>query len=103
MRCSQEFDHQVPNSDLFRMTSVEAVKTFYQTPVIGKNNYDQLIQNSKLPKNLHLIPEPIRFNPQTDTFFDGISAYPGRQNELVGLRAKKKYPTYQDNFVWPDI
>lgn len=86
------------------MKTVEDVKNFYLTPVSGKNNYDQLVQNStSLPKNLQIIPEPIRFNPLTDTFFDGINAYPGRSNELLGLKAKKKYPVIQDNFVWPDV
>lgn len=103
-KCIQEFDHEVPNCDLFRMNSLEDVREFYQTPVRGKNNYDHMVQNSSnLPKNLHLIGEPIRFNPQTDIFFNGVSAFPGRRNELVGLRAKKLYPTHNDNFVWPDV
>ena len=86
------------------MATVQDVKEFYQTPVRGKNNYDQMVQNtSNLPKNLHVIAEPIRFNPQADTFFDGASAFPGQQNQLMGLRARKLYPTYNDNFVWPDV
>ena len=86
------------------MNTIDDVKEFYQTPIRGKSNYDTLAQNSSnLPKNLHVIAEPLRFNKQTDTFFDGVSAFPGRKTELVGLRAKKLYPTSNDNFVWPDV
>lgn len=86
------------------MKTVDDVKKFYQTEVIGKNSYDQMAHNpSNLPKNLHIIPEPIIFNKKTDTFFGGISAYPGPKNEQVGLKARKKYPTHNETFVWPDV
>lgn len=86
------------------MKTVEDVRNFYQTPISGRNNYDQMIVNqSKLPQNLHIISEPIRFNKKFDQFFGGISAFPGPSNELEGLRARKKYPVFNDNFVWPDV
>jgi len=86
------------------MVTVENVRTFYMTPVRGKNNFDLMVQNSSnLPRNLHVIAEPLRFNPQTDTFFDGVNAFPGSRLEFVKLKAKKKYPTFNDNFVWPDV
>lgn len=104
VKCHQEFDYDIPNSELFRMKTVEDVRNFYQTPISGRNNYDQMIVNqSKLPQNLHIISEPIRFNKKFDQFFGGISAFPGPSNELEGLRARKKYPVFNDNFVWPDV
>ncbi|KAH9389719.1 hypothetical protein TYRP_007266 [Tyrophagus putrescentiae] len=99
-----EFDHEVPNSDLFLMKTVDDVKQFYQTEVIGKNSYDQMAQNpTGLPKNLHIIPEPIIFNKKADTYFGGGDAYPGPKIDQVGLKARKKYPTNNETFMWPDV
>lgn len=86
------------------MKTVGDVRHFYSTPIQGINTYNRMTKNSKnLPQNLHLIEEPIRFNPETDKLFNGVSAFPGMTHDLKGLRAKKKYPTFKDNFVWPDV
>lgn len=61
------------------------------------------MKSMSLPPNLHVLSEPIRFNPKTDTFFDGYNAFPGQQSALMGLRAKKKFPTYEEKFIWPDV
>lgn len=77
---------------------------FYKTPIRGITPYDQLFrEQDQLPKNLHIIPEPIRFDPATDTFFDGKDAYPKHPLISTGLRAKKKYPNIKEKFDWPDI
>lgn len=86
------------------MKTIGDVRLYYQTEVKGNNSYHQLISDSsQLPKNLHLIPEPIRFDAKTDTFFKGVSAYPAQSNEVTGIKLKKKFPTSADNFVWPDV
>lgn len=86
------------------MKTVGDVRMYYLKEVQGNNSYHQLVNNSQqLPKNLYVIPEPIRFDAKTDTFFGGVSAYPGQSNEVTGLRLKKKFPTSADNFVWPDV
>lgn len=74
-------------------------------PINTNSKLDQMASRSleNLPKNLHVISEPLIFNPKTDTFFNGANAYPGLQAQFLGLRARKKYPSYPDYFVWPDI
>ncbi|OTF79152.1 Mitochondrial 50S ribosomal L50-like protein [Euroglyphus maynei] len=92
------------NSELYRMNTVDDVKEYYMTPVRGLSKYNVwAYEKSTLPPNLNIIPEPIRFNPKTDTFFDGVNAFPGQTPQVIGLRAKKKYPQMEDNFIWPDV
>ncbi|KAH9420128.1 hypothetical protein DERP_001963 [Dermatophagoides pteronyssinus] len=103
-KCQERFDHEVTNSELYRMDTIDDVRNYYMTPVRGRSKYNVwAYEKSTLPPNLNLIPEPLRFNPKTDTFFDGINAFPGQSPQVVGLRAKKKYSHIEDNFIWPDV
>ncbi|KAH9501730.1 mitochondrial ribosomal protein L50 [Dermatophagoides farinae] len=103
-KCQERFDHEVTNSELYRMNTVDDVREYYMIPVRGRSKYNVwAYEKSTLPPNLNLIPEPLRFNPKTDTFFDGVNAFPGNTPQVVGLRAKKKYPKIEDNFIWPDV
>ncbi len=103
-QCSKEFNYEVPNSVLYLMKKVSDVYQFYSTPVRGISSYDQMVRNSdQLPKNIHVIPEPIRYNPDHDEYFGGINAYPFSALKTRGLRAKKKYPSFKSPFQWPDI
>ena len=103
-KCQERFDHEVTNSELYRMDTIDDVRNYYMTPVRGRSKYNVwAYEKSTLPPNLNLIPEPLRFNPKTDTFFDGINAFPGHVPQVVGLKAKKKYSHIEDNFIWPDV
>jgi len=103
-KCAEVLDYSVPNSLLYLMHTVADAVKFYSTPIRGITSYDQLVQRSdNLPQNLHVIADPIRFNPETDTFFGGISAYPFNDQRVKGLRAKKKYPEMKGHFKWPDV
>ncbi|KAF7489234.1 hypothetical protein SSS_08695 [Sarcoptes scabiei] len=103
--CYSSFNHEVANADLHRINSIKDVKEYYMKPINTNSKLDQMASRSleNLPKNLHVISEPLIFNPKTDTFFNGANAYPGLQAQFLGLRARKKYPSYPDYFVWPDI
>lgn len=46
-----------------------------------------------LPKNLHILYDYNRFHPDTDTKFDGKTAFPKSSTLVTGLKAKKKYPS----------
>jgi hypothetical protein len=44
-----------------------------------------------LPPNLHINLEYNRFDPTTDTFFNGKDAYPKRDSIVTSLWYSKKY------------
>lgn len=104
-KCIEEFGHDLPTSHLTEIETIQDLVAFYSTPVRGVNPYTSMLrQEDSLPANLSLIAEPIRFNKESDQFFNGITAYPGQVNKVSGLRGSKKFPTLnQDEFQWPDI
>ena len=86
------------------MKTVSDVLHFYSTPIRGISSYDEMVRNAdQLPPNLHVIPEPILYNQESDTFFGGINAYPYSSYLIRGVKAKKKYPNFNKPFVWPDV
>uniref|UniRef100_T1IJV2 Large ribosomal subunit protein mL50 n=1 Tax=Strigamia maritima TaxID=126957 RepID=T1IJV2_STRMM len=90
--CVTELHHDIPNSQLHEMTSVSAVIDYYQLPVSTVNSYDKMCDTPEsLPPNLHMQKEPIRFHPETDTMFGGISAFPEHSVIVSGLKSKKKF------------
>lgn len=104
-KCVKEFGHDLPSHDLLNIRTLKHVVDYFETPVIGVNPYTALLrQDDQLPPNLFLIPEPIRYDRETDVRFGGHSAYPGLVNTVPGIRAAEKYPALnQDDFQWPDI
>lgn len=100
--CVREFDHDVPNYELARIRTLGGVEHFFSIKVDGLNPYEKLLaQKDKLPDNLHVIAEPIRFHPDTDTMFKGVTAYPGHGTQVSGLRTKKKYASWKTDKEWP--
>ncbi|KAL3227701.1 hypothetical protein MRX96_003668 [Rhipicephalus microplus] len=103
-RCISEFGHDIPSSELMNVKCVDDVVEYFSTPVEGLSPYESLVQRKdQLPKNLHVIPNYVRFNPETDTFFGGVNAYPGTSTIVTGLKAKKKYKGYTSSPTWPYI
>ncbi|XP_037512699.1 uncharacterized protein LOC119389485 isoform X1 [Rhipicephalus sanguineus] len=103
-RCISEFGHDVPSSVLMNVKCVDDIVEYFSTPVEGLSPYESLVQRKdQLPKNLHVIPNYVRFNPETDTFFGGVNAYPGTSTIVTGLKAKKKYKGYTSSPTWPYI
>ncbi|XP_023231975.1 uncharacterized protein LOC111631870 [Centruroides sculpturatus] len=103
-RCIQHFNHDIPNSLLHKMTKLSDVLEYFLTPVEGILPYDVLVRDSnKLPQNLCVIPNPLRFHPETDTLFGGITAFPKSATIVSGLKSKKKYRGYNPNPPIPKI
>lgn len=105
-KCIEELGHDLPNSYINDMETVKDVVDYYNTAVRGLNSYAVMVrqQDSSLPGNLHLISDPIRFDKESDQFFNGYNAMPGIVSKIPGLRASKKHPILnQDEFQWPDI
>ncbi|BFZ04447.1 hypothetical protein BsWGS_07486 [Bradybaena similaris] len=84
------FDHGIPNNELSNMNTIQDVVNFFSTPVHDRSSFDDMAKLN-LPKNLHIQYEPIRFDPDTDTFFDGKTAFPGRPTVVTDLKYCRKY------------
>ncbi|XP_050025036.1 uncharacterized protein mRpL50 [Dermacentor andersoni] len=103
-KCISEFDHDIPSSELLNVKCVDDIVEYFSTPVEGLSPYESLVQRKdQLPENLHVIPNYVRFHPETDTFFGGVNAYPGTSTIVTGLKAKKKYKGYTSSPTWPYI
>ncbi|XP_076030579.1 mitochondrial ribosomal protein L50 [Oratosquilla oratoria] len=98
--CGKAFSHAVPNSLMHKITSVEELLTFYMTPVETTVPLD-MMKSIDLPKNLHIQYDYVRFHPETDTLFGGVSAYPKESTVVTGLKYKKKYKGYTAKTQWP--
>jgi len=97
----ENLNHRVPNSLLHLMETIGDVVQFYKTPVEVSTPYEEILRSKDLPPNLHVQKEPIRFHPETDTAFGGITAYPKTTTVITGLRAKQKFKGQQFKVPWP--
>ena len=89
-RLMDELDHPIPNTELSTMDTLADVVTFFSTPVVDRSAYEDL-SKLNLPKNLHIQMEPVRFHPETDTFFDGVTAFPDRPTVVSSLKYRRKF------------
>lgn len=48
----------------------------------------------QLPPNLHIEQKYTRFHPDTDTMFNGKTAFPGHSTIVTGIKYRKKYPGF---------
>ncbi|XP_029159078.1 39S ribosomal protein L50, mitochondrial [Nylanderia fulva] len=97
--CEEEFKHSIPNSLLHTIETIEDLKQFYTTPVDVKTPYEAL-SRIELPKNLHIQQEYHRFHPDTDTLFNGLTAFPKSSTLVTGLKYRKKYPGHKQEDPW---
>jgi len=97
----EEFQHGVPNSMLYMIETVADLDDFYQTPIKTQTPYDDLARTKDLPQNIYIQKEPVRFHPETDTMFGGVSAFPKSSTLVTGLRAKRKYKGTVAKRSWP--
>ncbi|EDW79263.1 uncharacterized protein Dwil_GK25552 [Drosophila willistoni] len=98
--CQQEFNHSVPNSQIHEMETISDVIEFYQRSVDTTVPLDAL-KRADLPENLHIQYEYVRFNPETDTKFNGKTAFPKSSTLVTGLKYRKKYDGHEAKRSWP--
>ncbi|XP_014094238.3 large ribosomal subunit protein mL50 isoform X1 [Bactrocera oleae] len=98
--CFQDFQHSVPNSQIHELESIGDVVKFYETSVNTTVPYDAL-KNAKLPENLHIQHDYVRFNPDTDTKFNGQTAFPKSSTLVTGLKYRGKFEGYNAKRSWP--
>ncbi|XP_077291574.1 mitochondrial ribosomal protein L50 [Arctopsyche grandis] len=97
--CFNAFQHSIPNSVLNSIETVGDIHDFYHIPVDTTTPFEAF-KTMDLPKNLHIQYEYLRFHPDKDTKFNGVSAYPNSSTLVTGLTYKKKYEGYQATKKW---
>ncbi|XP_060659963.1 large ribosomal subunit protein mL50 [Drosophila nasuta] len=98
--CFEELQHSVPNSQVHELTTVGDVVAFYQQAVDTTVPLDAL-KRIELPENLHIQYEYLRFNPATDTKFNGKTAFPKSSTLVTGLKYRGKYEGHEAKRSWP--
>ena len=100
--CVEAFNHSVPNSLLHQINTVEQLKEFYTTPIDSRTPYDRLQAMDDLPKNLHTQSDYVRWHPDTDTKFGGVTAFPKSSTLVTGLKTREKYKGHYQGNIWED-
>ncbi|XP_033230879.1 39S ribosomal protein L50, mitochondrial isoform X2 [Belonocnema kinseyi] len=90
IRCQEELKQSISNSMLCTIKTIGNLRQFYHTPVNSTMPLDSM-RLMDLPKNLHIQYEYHRFQPGTDTMFNGKTAFPKSSTIVTGLKYKKKY------------
>ncbi|XP_073840945.1 mitochondrial ribosomal protein L50 [Musca autumnalis] len=98
--CFAEFKHSVPNSQIYEIKTVGDVIKFYETSVNTTVPLDAL-RTMELPENLHIQYDYLRFNSETDTKFNGQTAFPKSSTLVTGLKYRGKYPGNEAKQSWP--
>jgi len=92
--------HDVPNSLVHTMTSLDKVLTFYSTPVDARTSYERMeaaANKGHLPPNLHVQLDPHRFDPEkalangNDKTIATVTAFPRSSTILSTPEAIKRY------------
>jgi len=90
----KELNHYVHNSRLRDMDDLDKLFIFYTTPVDMKNPYTRLCdegEEGKLPPNLIIQKNPLRFTGKGEHRLDQVTAYPRSPTIVSGLYARDKF------------
>ncbi|XP_043200084.1 39S ribosomal protein L50, mitochondrial-like [Amphibalanus amphitrite] len=98
--CADRLGHHVTNSQLHNITTLGDVISYYSEPVTTSTPLEQLSEQ-ELPKNIHVQLEYLRFHPETDTKFGGVTAFPKSSTVVSSIKYKKKYRGYATPKSWP--
>jgi len=97
---AKEFDHEVSDMILHEIKSVGDAYRYYSTSVESKTPLEQL-KDIDLPKNLHVLYEYSRFDPEHNPLFNNMDAFPQNSTVVTGLRAKQKYQSFVKEKSFP--
>lgn len=89
----EELNHDISSVDLNDMKSLADVVKYFNIEVKDTSVLEDLTKLD-LPKNLHMNLEYIRFHPDTDKMFDGITAFPGQATKMTSIKYTRKYKGY---------
>ena len=82
------------------MKTMDDVLAFFQTEVKETSALEDL-SKLDLPKNLHIEMNYNRFDPETDTFFGGVTAFPGNDTKVTSLKYRKMYKSVSNTTPKP--
>lgn len=100
-RVMEDLDHDIASVDLNDMNTVQDVFKYFKVEVKDTSALEDLTKLD-LPKNLHINTEYIRFHPDTDNIYDGITAFPGRPTRVSSIKYKRKYKGFDGGDVIND-
>jgi len=100
-QCAKATGYDIHNSQLHKMRTVGDVLAFYEIPVTTRTTYETM-HLQELPPNLHIQLEAARFHPDTDTKFNGVSAYPRSSTIVTGLKYRKLYKSHFEKNKFPE-
>jgi len=92
--------HDVPNSMVHTIDSLDKALTFYSTPVNPETSYERMAAaqaRGELPPNLHVQLNPLRFDPEVAAaegrtrLLDTVTAWPRSSAILSTPEARKRY------------
>jgi large subunit ribosomal protein L50 len=89
----EELKQDIPNFELNQMNTVGDVVKYFNVEVKDTSVLEDLTKLD-LPKNLHMNLEYIRFHPETDKIYSGVTAFPGRATKVTSIKYKRKYKGY---------
>jgi large subunit ribosomal protein L50 len=90
-KCIEQFKHDISNTALNDIKTIDDLVTYYLTEQKDTSTLEDLKQMPDLPPNLHINLEYNRFDPATDTIFNGKDAFPKRDTIVTSLWYSKKY------------
>ena len=88
----QHFDHDISAYELTKMHTLGDVVTYFQKEVRVTSPIEDMSQ-LRLPPNLNIQLEPVRYDQKRDTLFGGINAFPGMDGHVTSIKYRRKYKT----------
>lgn len=91
----EEFEFEIPSHELASLRSLSDVVRYYSIKREALTGEDVLLK-SDLPKNIHLMFEPVRFTNETKDYFKGKTAFPKRDTIVTSLKYRNVYKGYKN-------
>uniref|UniRef100_A0A915I4N4 Large ribosomal subunit protein mL50 n=1 Tax=Romanomermis culicivorax TaxID=13658 RepID=A0A915I4N4_ROMCU len=100
-RCEQVLGKKVLNSHLHEMNSGQDLLSFFRQPCKITADYNDLANSdaNNKPKNLHIIEEVVRYDPQRD----GPPAFPLQKGYTKDLRYASLYKPIETKSQWQEF
>lgn len=96
----KQLKRAVPNSILNEIKGASDLLEFYRKPVRNVTSYEELARSDSKPKNVHVTEQAIRFHPEKDQYFDGVTAFPKSSTIMVHPRNRRIYEGYRAKTEW---
>lgn len=100
IEAATKFSFSVPNSLLHQVIAVSDLISFYGQESSTKTPLDKM-KTMDLPPNLHVQYDYVRWHPETDAQFGGITAFPESSTLVTGLKYREKYRGHKQSVYVP--